>query len=397
MALIKLVSGGLREVWQESAQQGPGAEVVSTGIRIAASQLSRIQGILAIGAVVGAPDFQATPTVVGGFLHVTVLNFAAPGNSGAWVLDVMLTHSIQQLTTPADPGIILIVGGGLGTPAIPETLAQAYDMGAAPADQKMVLSNVKGGGVLIDGSTAAVTGNGVCLELRQNAYNYIPFVISRCIGGQSSGPVMQFNRAHGSFAAPANIVGGDELGTIDYYGRYGGAPNLLARIVSLVTSVAAGPDAAIDFYTAFHDVLVQSWEMWADGANNGVLTGFGNAKVLPAINNNGSVGLVAGPAWTSVAAYTINALANVCLGAGAVGGGANLTVMLPNTATLPAPQADQVYLGSQNWAGTGGNNHAALAISAEEPAGGALEPDMTIPIVYNGTPVYLLAVNRMPS
>ena len=394
MAAIKRVSGSLREVWEEIGQQA-GAQVVLTGIRIDRNQFSRIQGTLAIGAVIGTPSFSYTLAVVAGCLQITITNSAAPGNTGAWVLDVMLTHSMQQVTTPADPGIILIVGGGLGAPSAVETLHQAYDVGGDQPDQTIVLADVKGQGVRIDGSTAAVNSSGYSLEIRQNALHDIPFIISRYIGGRHPGPNMQFYRARGTPSNPSDIVINDELGVIEWYGSITENPILGARVVGVCLSLVTGLQVGLDFYTKAPGSISRAWEMFSTNTDN-VLTGFGSAHILPDDPVNTSTVGDSLLRWNGVYAEDLFVYANMHMGGGAVGGGANRTIMLTNTATMPAPQADQVYLGALDWTGAGlPNGLASLALSAEAEVviSQPVSMDTLIPIMYNGIPYHLLAKN----
>ena len=114
MAATRLVAGMQREVWQDTVTQGGGvSQTISTNIRISTAQLCRVHGLFVAGAPTGAPTFTATPSVVGGFLVVTVVNTAAGGNSAAWMLDVQLEHSLVQATHGAN-GYILVTNSGTG-------------------------------------------------------------------------------------------------------------------------------------------------------------------------------------------------------------------------------------------------------------------------------------------
>jgi hypothetical protein len=119
MAMTRLVSGALREVWSETAAQGPGSEVVTTGIRVSPQTLSCAFGILSVTPAAGTPMFTATPSAVNGFLVVTVTNIAAPGNTGTWQLDIWRVHSLQQASGAGivTTGSIHVVGNA-STPSV---------------------------------------------------------------------------------------------------------------------------------------------------------------------------------------------------------------------------------------------------------------------------------------
>lgn len=110
MAYTKIVSGVLREVFQEAVPQANVVQTVTTGIRISSGQLSRIRGFLTIDSVTGTPAVTATASVVNGLLRVAVAN-AAAGTTFTWTLDVMLTQSSQQGRDAAAGAVITIVYG----------------------------------------------------------------------------------------------------------------------------------------------------------------------------------------------------------------------------------------------------------------------------------------------
>lgn len=400
MAAAKRISGILREIWQEGppGQAGGPSQVFTTGIRIDPGSLSKVRALLVVDSVVGGVINPAvTADAPNGFLRFAVAFSGNPGVVVTWTLDAQLTHSIQQARDPLAGAYIAVVNGAgvvglLGN----QTLAQTYDFGAVAADQRMVIDTAKGGGIVVEASTAAVTGNGGSFEVRQNAAWSVPMVVRRA-GDIVGGPELQFAKARGTIAAPTHVLNNDELGTIDFYGRSGASSVLCSRLVSLAVLVGAGPNfelnTGLDIYTAYLNVPVQVARFKTNGSN-GVLAMYGaNALVEPAVNNEGYVGSIAAAhVWAGMAAYTINAVSNMCIGGGSVGGGAAATIMLPTGATLPAPQADQVYIGSNDFGF--GANHAALAIAAEEPplsVAGPQNPTWFIPIRYNGISYYLYA------
>jgi hypothetical protein len=108
MAYARIVSGVLREVFQETVPQGAVTQTVLTNIRISPGQLSRIRGFLKLDTLSGSPTVTATASVVNGRLRVAVAN-AAAGTTFTWTLDVMLTQSSQQGTDATAGAQIMIV------------------------------------------------------------------------------------------------------------------------------------------------------------------------------------------------------------------------------------------------------------------------------------------------
>lgn len=358
MAATRIVSGVLREIWHDGAHVGGAPQVFMTGIPISAQQLNRIRGLLIVEAATGPATPGCLLAVVNGHLQVTITH----GNAAvtlSWTLDLQITHSIQQ-ATDFDPAHVPYVAIVFGVAATMQTLSQTYAIGLSRSDQTMVLANANNPttvGIILDGSTAAVTSDGAALEVRQNALHAIPVVISRCIGGQNPGPNLQFTRARGTYDTPVNIAVDDELGTIDFYGYMVAGFGLMNRIVAITTAIAAGPTAttAFDFYTT--------------------LAG-SRARVL-----------------------RVDGAANLCVATSVAGGGAAQTLLLPNTATLPAAQANQVYIGSVDFSGVSGSSLAVVAIAAEEPTIpiGVKVADTLVPMRYNGKNLYLLAVDDNPA
>lgn len=405
---IRLVSGRLREIWFEGLQAGGAPQNITTDIRIAEEQLSRIQGILTIDAFTGAPAVGAVPAVnAGGFLVVSITNPVA-GSTIRWTLDIQLTHSMQQATDIAAPGVILVVNGTLTTGLLTtETLHQAYGVGLATLDQTMVIDSNKGGGVIVDASTAAVTGGLYGLEVRQNASGFsTPMAISRR-GNDTLGPILEFNKARGAFppGAAADDQVNDIFGNITFIGRVNNLSSICGAIQAVCTAVAAGGlSSALAFYTTFTNVPALSWKMYR--ANTGpvdtgaVLRGFGTEPlILPDVDSSGRIGSAALSArWGAVDAFGVYGWAFVSLGGAAIVSGADKVVLFPNTSVMPAPQVDQVYLGSKNFGASVGTNLAVLEISAGEPvaSAGEITANTLIPIRYNGVPYYLFAKSYGP-
>lgn len=106
MAPTRVVSGYLREIWNEAvAFDGGSTTVITTSIRLVTHDLCRVHGLLILNGLVGNPAITAVPSVAGGFLAVTITNTSAVGNSAVYKLDVMLLHTIQH-TLDLDPTAI---------------------------------------------------------------------------------------------------------------------------------------------------------------------------------------------------------------------------------------------------------------------------------------------------
>lgn len=105
MDAVRILSGGLREVWVDSvALAGGTSRTITTGIRADARQLSRAQAFLVLLDTVGIPQISASLSSVSGFLTVTVANGAIPGCTATFAIDITLIHSVQQ-------GVDLAAGG----------------------------------------------------------------------------------------------------------------------------------------------------------------------------------------------------------------------------------------------------------------------------------------------
>jgi hypothetical protein len=281
MAAHRLIAGKLREIWQDAVGQPGGPPVpIQTDIKISRPQFSRIRGRLFVDGIVGAPLPAVGNVAVGanGCLSFDVAN-GIGGSSFRWTLDVELTHSIQQGMDPVPGAQFQVISGILaGIPAA-QTLAQTYDFGAASVDQTMVLDTAaKGGGVIIDGSTASVTADGVSLEIRQNAFWSIPTMVRRT-GDIVAGPVLRFDRSRGSFAVPLSVQDGDIVGTIDFTANAGAlGVQFAGRIQVPVVSFSEGglSETAIDYSVSLVGVETKVWRM--DHNNNsatGRLIGYG--------------------------------------------------------------------------------------------------------------------------
>ena len=484
MAATKLISGILREIWQEGlpGQAGGPSQVFTTGIRIDPGSLSKVRALLVVDSVVGGVINPAvTADAPNGFLRFSVAFSGNPAVVVTWTLDAQLTHSIQQARDPSAGAYIAVVNGAgvvglLGN----QTLAQTYDFGAVAADQRMVIDTAIGGGVVIEASTAAVTANGVSFEIRQNAAWSVPMRVVRA-GNDAVGADVQFSKSRGTIPAPTSVVTNDALGDINYYGNFAGVTAVGARVRALCTAISEGVwDTAIDIYAARANTLVQSWRFdretltaygIRDDANGstiqfrkgrgtnaapvvvqagdllgevdfygfnvsfnryahltvpvlsmagGVTTGIdiyaaynsvearafqirltsggggildciGDGLIQPNVNDQGQLGSYSGNSWHSIAVYTAYITANVLMGTNSASG-ANRAVVFSNDATIPAPVADKVIVGSKDF--VFGANHAVLDIAAEElvlVVAGPQNPTTFIPIRYNGISYYLYA------
>ena len=399
MAATPLIFGVMREVWSETASQPGGApQTFITGIRINAGELSRVKGLLTITGFTGSPTVSVTAGIsVGGFLTITVANPAADSTIN-WLLDVQLTHTVQQAPS-ADAAVILIASGVLaGGPGGTETLAQAYNLGTTAADQTLTLDTAKGGGLVIDATTGTVTGPLSSLEVKQSAAVLTPVVLDRR-GADAFGPVLEFNTGRGTFGAPTDVLVNDVIGAINYKGIMGGVLTPAGHVNVVCTDVSAGPQfsTAFDFAPSSFSVDTPAFRMQADSAG-GHLTGFGTSpSIMPQTTQTGSLGIggLSPQRWNELHVHTAYVIDNVCLGGVATGFGANQTVVLPVTATPPGASVGLTHLFSQNAFVLG----AALAIFQEAPTAvySAEPPTTLVPVVVNGVAMYLFAHVPGPS
>jgi len=399
MAAIRLISGVLREIWQEAAGQAGGpAQTITTGIRITPEQLQRVRGTLVMDAVVGPAAATASAAVSStGFLQIVVGN-AVGGTSIRWTLDVQLTHSIQQALDRGMPvpfGYIAVVNGfGVGGGGSAQNLAQTYNFGAAAVDQTMVVSTVLGGGVVVDASTAVVTGNGPAFTVRQSDTFATPLLVDRALNS-SDAAVLELRRARGTLAVPVALQVADAIGDLSMLGYQSGAYDFAAIIRSTCIAVAPNYATDLEFFVRPTGGVVALAASLLTLATGTELRLFTTPFVVPDVNATGSIGSVS-KRWLEGYIDTVRAAVNVVLGGATVGGGANQTVLLPNTATMPASQANQVYLGANDWTGSpfGGIAGATFDISAEaqEQAAGVTPADTLIPVRYNGHNYVLLAI-----
>lgn len=183
MAAVKVVSGGLREVWQESvAQNGGTIETVTTGIACSAENLPRVQGRLVLDTVTNTPFFTVALSVVTGRLVVTIANTAPAGNFGTWTLDITLNHSIQQAPgragAPAAP--ISIVLGGHATSGV-VTLAEVVEVAKAGAQFTSVAAAIAYVTPLVDAA------HPYTISVAPGAYTEPPFTVPAYVTIQGVG------------------------------------------------------------------------------------------------------------------------------------------------------------------------------------------------------------------
>jgi hypothetical protein len=404
----RIIRGALREYWTEAAQ-GQGVQPIFTDIALSVNQLSRVQGFLSFVATAGLPSFTATPIVVDrghaqvlspngrGWLCIQVTNGGAPGCAADWELDVALVQSMDQGTRAGAGRILVANGSTIGLVGV-QTLTQTYAFGATSPDQTMVITDADGGSIIVDASGAGATVASVsALEVRQNDLDIpLPLLLSR-FGGFANPAMIYFQKARGAFGAPADVQANDLLGCIDFYGRLGGSMKLGAQIIATVTNIGAGLDAQLEFWTSLGGTSTKCITTGMVAANIAVTVFFESGHlVIPNADNNGHLGAVTSVrSWAELAAYDVNAMANVKLGGGAVGGGANLTVMLPIGGTVPPAPVDQVYLGADDFGMGMGSDLAVLSVGCEEPviaATGYEVPAYLVPIRVNGQALYLLAI-----
>jgi hypothetical protein len=301
MAITPLVQGVQREIWREFALQGGGvAQDVHTGIRISAPKLACVQGLLTIDTPTGNPVFAAVPYVgtgiYEGLLQVQVTNLAGGGgaNSGMWTLDVRLVQSPSQANRGNTGYILTAQGASSGGILAPETLKQAYDIGVGPADQTLTLTDAHGGGLLIDGTDAGFTIPGSALEIRAGQAWSTPVTLSRYTD-DAVAHVLEFTKARGTFAAPANVQVNDAIGTINFNAQVTGGPILGAAIEAVcLAQGGATLGTALDFHII--SVGAAAYLAWriATGVSpidSSALIGYGSFPlVYPNTNNVGGLG-----------------------------------------------------------------------------------------------------------
>jgi hypothetical protein len=394
MAATRLVSGVQREIWQEAVPQAGGPpQVVPTGIRASDPNRSRIRGLLTVTSIVGVPAISATLIIVDGFFHVRVFN-ANGGTSFTWMLDIERVHSLQQAIDPTQPnGVIQVVSGVLTTGglATPQTLAQTYAIGAdlGGVDQRMIVQTAKGGGLTIDCTDAGVTADGVSLEIRQSATRLMPTVINRR-GDDALGPVVQFDKARGTYPIPADVLTTDLLGSCDFYGQSGGVPVHAVRIAAEAV-MGGGFHATLDFKVKGPVTAVATaLRIWNTGtAVRSIFSGV--AEVIPAAYPNTSTLGIAIVPWSAAHIDTVNAYANVCVGGGAVGIAEQSIALLGAGSVLPALAGGPPVVGPvgsvflQGFPYTlGGDVVLSLTQSASWSSASGVTPNALVPIIYNG-------------
>jgi hypothetical protein len=207
-----------------------------------------------------------------------------------------------------------------------------------------------------------------------------------------------FYKSRGTPAIPADIAAGDNLGLFEFYGRSGGAYTLDAVILAICESAAPAYGSGFEFHLKPRSgALSVAARLHGNGIGaNTTLLLYNNPDVLPAVDSTGRLG-EDGLKWAQFRVNTGYIYQNLLIGTTVVGGGAVGTLILTNAATMPVPQANQVYVGSVDFSGDLGTALAVLAVSAEEPVQpiGAFNADTLIPIVYNGHPYYILAMDNV--
>jgi hypothetical protein len=206
------------------------------------------------------------------------------------------------------------------------------------------------------------------------------------------GPILEFNKARGTFAAPNNVNIGDVIGVANFVARFNNVPLLSASIQAIATSIDVGPSlsTAIEFRAAFQSVLAQVWTMDFSAAGSGRLTGFGaNPIIEPALNDAGQLGEPTN-IWNALHVNFANAYNNVCLGGATPGAGANAVVVLPSaTAASPGASVGLAHLYALPAFALG----TALALFQAAPTqvySGQTATNL-VPVTVNGVAMYLFA------
>lgn len=130
----RVLSGTLREIWNEAVPLGAGgSQTITTGIRISSTTLSNVTGVLAAQSNTDTPVLTATPSVSGGFLAITVSNLGPV--AATWNLDVSRLHSFQQRRQLSVAGQISVIANGTpqSTLTVVDTIADLRALGDTPA------------------------------------------------------------------------------------------------------------------------------------------------------------------------------------------------------------------------------------------------------------------------
>ena len=357
MAATKIVSGVIREVWRETANQANVSVPIPTGLRVSTRQLPRVRAQLIIDSVVGAPVITAVASIVNKRLVVTVAN-SAGGTTFNWTLDVELTQASQQGSS-AQAAVIEIIGGG-ALPGVPsqQNLSQTYNFGTLTAHQTMTLTDDKGGGVVLDGTDGGFTGAVHSLEIKGPNLSVVQFPRS----GGSTQTIIQ-SQAVAGFASPWKPF----------------------EITACILTLTGAPGAITAVGLMHIDTLTI----------NGAGTTIGDAYNL-FIDDGPSGSATITRSWSLCTIGNIQCRKNLYLtdSPDGIAAGASGTLAFSNINTMPVgPQLDRVYAGAENF--VTGTNLAALSLVGEEPAVavGALVVDTVIPIRYNGISYYLTAIN----
>ncbi len=225
MAYTKIVSGVLREIFQEAVPQGAAAQTVLTGIRVSPGQLSRIRGFLTIDSATGAPVVTATASVVNGLLQVVVSN-AAAGTTFTSTLDVMLTQSSQQGRDAAAGAVIMIVNSAVASPGEPLIYASRAD------SSLVMIGSHPGAGPIGAGSISCfLWGEGSTIAA--NAVHVLVLGASSAVGDSSPDVVCAgHDNQIGATSGDSIVVGhGNVIGAL------GGEPRAAAMVLGNYCSV----------------------------------------------------------------------------------------------------------------------------------------------------------------
>jgi hypothetical protein len=378
-------------------------------------------------------DSASHAAVVGSLLTNTVQDgFAVVGFDGLMVLrqedespnptsgDVLYLSDAEDGTVTKDPpDTALVLGraspvgqnassaggyvptawspGAGGTVAV-QNLAQTYDAGSAASDQTLTIATARGGGVVFDASTASVTANGPALTVRQSGTYSTPLRADRALDS-SDASVIEMRRSRGTLGAPTDLQAGDAIGDVTFTGRQGGVYDYAALVRSTCVTVSPNYSTNLEFHTRPPAAVVTKAAEILATSGGTEMRFYHTPKVVPAITATGSVG-ASDKNWLEGYFGTVFAATNVVVGGATVAGGADKTVLLPSTATLPSPQVGKVYVAAAPWTANGSAPYqAALALSAEADAWTSMvstDFQVGIPFYYNGKNFLLLARDMSP-
>jgi hypothetical protein len=168
----RVVSGVLREVWQEATPlAGGAAQVLPTGVRVSARNISRLLAMLHITPVLGLPRVTATVAPVNGFAVFTITNVAPAGNTATFILDVTHLQSPQQ-GADGTAAVVHVIGGAVATGfALPTTDVDVANYPVVDSDVVLNVRRTATGPAIITLPTIATAARDRIVVVKDTGYN----------------------------------------------------------------------------------------------------------------------------------------------------------------------------------------------------------------------------------